>query len=183
VKRRLSLPLLLCAALLIYALTTPPPVMVREPAPTNPEARILDSYARTVIVRSFDEAGQLLDRTDALSLRRYKGAAVVELEEPRRWGYNGDSNWVASSQRGLLREERETLALEGAVNLRYSADGVEFATESLLLNLRTQTALSQAPVRAWQEGNEMRAEKLFANLDKKIATLSGNVTSVYVPDN
>lgn len=181
-KKRISLPLLLCAGLLVYALVTPAPEFIPEPAPTEPDARSPLSYAHDVTLRSYGPEGTLADRTEARILRRFDDNAVVELTAPQRWGHRGSADWVASARTGILYEKRDALQLNGDVELRYTADGAVFSTQSMLINLRFQTARSLAPVRAWQGENETHAQMLTANLNLERATLTGNVRSVYVPE-
>jgi lipopolysaccharide export system protein LptC len=70
------------------------------------------------------------------------------------------------------------------VELRYETESVTFATDELSVNLGRQIAESDVGVRAFQpsEGNEIRADRLFTNLDRQVAVLTGNVRSVYVPE-
>lgn len=181
-KKRLSIPLLLCAGGVVYALVSAPPQLVApEPAASSPEEPAPDSYAVTVSLHAYGEDGRLLDRTDARLLRRFEGQALLELEAPRRWGHDGDGGWVASAQRGELSEQRDVLHLRGDVRLRHEVEGVEFVTEAMQINLDRQTARSLAPVHSSQGDNETRADTLWVNLDTEVAVLTGNVRSVYVP--
>jgi len=182
VKKRLSIPLILCAGALTYALLTAPPVsVVTQAPPTEPAAAQPETYARDVTLSDYGEDGQLLSRTDARALRRYAGRPVAELDEPRRFGHEGDQGWRASAIAGEWLEAREILRLEGDVSLRYDTEGVEFISQTMVLNLRDQTARSRTPVRAWQDEQETVADRLFVDLEREVAVLNGNVRSVYVP--
>lgn len=183
VRKRLSVPLLLGAAILVSALLEPPPQLLQETSPEQPAVIAPDSYAYGVSMRNYDSAGALLDRTDALRLRRFTNSAVTELEQPRRWGHEGDSEWVAEAERGEFAERNEVLKLRGDVRLRYVGDSVEFLTEAMRFNLAKRTALSEAPVRVRQGDHETRADQLYAILDWKQARLKGNVRTLYVPEN
>ena len=181
-KKRLSIPLLLCCALLVYALVSEPP-QIADPEPTASEVIPPESYAFDVIVRDYDDEGRLRDQTDAEALRRFPNKAAVELDRLRATRHSATGPWVADADRGLLNERRERLDLQGNVKLVYETDGVHFASDAMILNMRDNTARSAAPVRSWQGGNETRADKLFVNLDRQTATLEGSVVTSYEPEN
>lgn len=136
-------------------------------------------------MRSFSEAGTLLERTDASALRRFEAPGRVELDAPQRWTYADTGDWYAESREGELYERRDILELRGDVELRYESESVTFVTDQLSVNLSRQIAESDVGVRVRQlsEGNELRADRLFTNLDRQVAVLTGNVRSVYVPEN
>ena len=181
-RKRLSIPLILCAGGLTYALLTAPPVSIVSPGqPTEPAAPQPETYARDVTLRSYGEDGRLLSRTDAVALRRFPDRAVAELERPQRFGHEGDDGWRASAMAGEWLEAREILRLEGDVSLRYDTKGVAFQSETMVLDLRDQTARSPTPVRAWQDAHETVADRLFVDLEREVAVLNGNVRSVYQP--
>jgi LPS export ABC transporter protein LptC len=95
--------------------------------------------------------------------------------QPRRSAHGAQENWIATADRGLLRERAGTLELRGDVLLRYSDRDARFASEAMLINFDARTARSLAPVRAWDARGETRAEHLFVNLDSQFAALRGNV--------
>jgi LPS export ABC transporter protein LptC len=182
VKKRLSIPLILCAGGLTYALLSAPPVrVVTQAPPTEPTEAQPETYASDVTLRLYDANGRLLSRTDAAALRRYPDRGVAELDEPQRFGHEGDQGWRASATAGEWLEASEILRLEGDVSLRYDAEGVEFRSDTLVLNLRDQTARSRTPVRAWKDAQETVADRLFVDLEREVAVLNGNVRSIYVP--
>jgi LPS export ABC transporter protein LptC len=182
VKKRLSVPLILCTAGLVYVLLSEPPVrVVSQSAPTEPADVQPETYARDITLRLYGEDGRLLSRTDAAALRRYPDRAVAELDEPKRFGHEGDAGWRASATAGEWLETREVLRLAGDVSLRYDTEGVEFRSDTMVLNLRDQTARSLTPVRAWQGEQETVADRLFVDLEREVAVLNGNVRSTYVP--
>jgi len=185
IRKRLSVPLLLVAALTAYALFNTPAGLIQDPVPTASEGPAPDAYASGVSLRAFSEAGILLERTDARELRRFDGPGRVELDAPQRWSFDAQGSWFAVSQQGELFEHRDVLELRGDVELRYESRSVTFATEGMIIHLDKQTARSTSAVRAWQddERSEMRADTLFADLDRRVAILNGNVRSVYVPEN
>lgn len=181
-KKRLSVPLILCAGGLTYALLTAPPANIVSPgSPTESPAAQPETYARGVTLRTYGEDGRLLSRTDAAALRRFPGSAVAELDEPQRFGHEGDQGWRASATAGRWLEARQVLNLEGDVILRYDTEGVEFRSDTMVLDLRDQTARSPTPVRAWQDAQETVADRLYVDLEREIAVLNGNVRSVFEP--
>lgn len=183
VSKRLSVPLLLGAAVLLTALFETPRQLLPEAPPGLPtETVAADSYAFDVSMRNFDGEGVLLDRTDAQHLRRYASAELLEMETLQRWGYEGDSDWVAQADRGELMERNDVLKLRGDVRLRYVGESVEFMTEAMRFNLLKRTALSESPVTVFQGVHETRADQLYAILNWKQARLKGNVRTVYVPE-
>lgn len=179
-RKRLSIPLLLCSALLVYALVAEPP-RITEPALETSEKPVPESYAFDVVVTDFDEQGRATDRTDARTLRRFASQAVVELDELRATHFSTGGPWIANADHGFLFENRDRLQLVGDVNLVYEVDGVRFSSEAMTLNLAANTARSDAPVRAWQGGNETRADTLLVNLDRQTAALTGTVVTVFEP--
>jgi len=180
VRKRLSIPLLLCAAALGYLLLAPPPPIISpEPEASDPQAPIPDSYATSVSRRAFDEQGRLLERTDAAFLRRFADARRVEFEAPRRFGHDGDAGWRATARQGELLEDAEVLRLYGDVRVRYAAEGVEFLSERMIVNIADGTARSDVPVRVWQGEQETTADRLYIALDREVAVLSGHVRGVY----
>jgi LPS export ABC transporter protein LptC len=183
VRKRLSIPLLLCSAGLVYALLASPPVRITPESP-QPETGTVapDSYARGVQLRSFDENGQLRDRTQAKELRRYLERGTTELDAPTRFGHDGDSGWFATAATGELLEAAEVLHLSGEVSLRYDTEGVEFRSDSMAINLAENIARSRTPVRVWQGEQETVADRLYVELDREVAVLTGNVRSVFEPE-
>lgn len=181
-RHSLSIPLILFAALLAWALMTPTQtLLVPTPPSAAIETRIPDSYAQGVVEREFDANGVLVSRTETTRLRRYRGAEITELDLPRRESFSADGNWVATANSGLLREGQETLQLDGHVELRYARDGVEFYSPSMLINLQERTARSLAPVEIRQGAHRISADNMFITLESERATLTGGVQSTYVP--
>lgn len=181
VRKRLSIPLLLSAALLVYTTLSPSPTLIKDSvAPTVP-ARVPESYATQVSVDDFDVEGVRQGSTEAVNLRRFPGEGIVELDEPKRHDYNSDGEWVATAHEGQLREKTEVLVLNGDVRLQYDADNVQFLTERMIINMPKQAARSTASVRIWQDENETVADQIYINLRAQVASLSGAVRAVYVP--
>ena len=181
-RKRLSIPLILAAALLIYAVQGPSPQLITGPEPVINDIPSPESYARGVTVREFSETGEALDRTEAKELRRFKESALIEMDEPRRWGHEGDDNWVATANSGELLERTSVLRLSGDVSLSYVADGARFEGESMIVHLDKRAARSSTPVTGWQDGNRISGNHFYADLKRQIATLSGGVSSRYLPD-
>ena len=182
-KKRLSVPLLLGAAALAYLLTGETPPLIQDgPFPSEKARPAPQSYARGVSVREFGPDGVLRDRTDARELRRYPQQALVELDAPQRWHYADEGPWQASAENGVLLERREHLRLTDDVRLRYDTEGVEFLTQSMVLDLRQRKARSETPAQAWQGDNVMQGGRLFVDLDRQLATLSQDVRTVYEPE-
>jgi LPS export ABC transporter protein LptC len=183
VKKRLSIPLLIGAGGLIYALVSTPPTLIAPPAtPATSDEAVPQSYASGVTVSVFGENGELLDRTLARSLQRFGDAGVIELDAPQRFGFGGDAGWRASAESGELVEASDVLRLSGDVTLRYTDEGVEFRTQEMVIDIPQQTARSLTPVRAWQLDNETTADALWVHFEREVAVLSGNVRSVYRPE-
>jgi LPS export ABC transporter protein LptC len=181
-KKHLSFSLLVGAGGLVYALwDTPPGIVDPDPDPDLGTQALPDSYADAVEIRRYGPDGQLLDRTDAASLRRFLDPARVELQAPTRWGHEGDAAWTVVARSGEYTDNRSVLRLSGDVNLRYSERNLEFQTQEMEINFTTNAARSLTPVRAWQGDNETVADRLFINLDKEAAVLYGGVRSVYQP--
>lgn len=183
IKKRLSIPLLLASAAMVYVLVATPPRLVQEPAPTAPEAPTADAYASGVEMQVFDENGKVAQRTESDALKRFRDSGRTTFDRPRRWSFDADGDWYAVSEEGELFERRDILELRGDVQLRYESDSVMFATDELVINLDKQTARSVVGVRAWQDsdGSEIRADSLYTNLETQVAVLTGNVRSRYVP--
>ena len=182
-KKRLSIPLLIGACGLVYTLVSTPPELIApaSPPPSSDEA-IPESYASDVTVSVFGDSGELLDRTVAAELQRFRAAGVIELDAPQRFGFGGDAAWRASANSGELEEASDVLRLSGDVSLRYATEGVEFRTQEMVINLPQQTARSLTPVRTWQMDNETTADALWVHFEREVAVLSGNVRSVYRPE-
>ncbi|MFT4767969.1 MAG: LPS export ABC transporter protein LptC [Glaciecola sp.] len=183
VRKRLSIPLVLCAMLLVYTMLAPTPRLIKESASPAISARTPDSYALNVSVNDFSEDGVLLGRTEAEALRRFPGEGIIELDEPRRRSYTEDGEWFASARSGQLREETDVLVLDREVRLQYADEGVQFLTDSMIINMPKQAARSTSSVRIWQAGNETLADQIYINLRRQVASLSGSVRTVYVPEN
>ena len=79
-RKRLSIPLILAAALLIYAVQGPSPQLITGPEPVINDIPTPESYARGVTVREFSATGEALDRTEAKELRRFKESALIEMD-------------------------------------------------------------------------------------------------------
>ena len=180
-RKRLSIPLLLCATLLVYIMLAPTPRLINETIAPPQSARVPDSYARAVSINEFDENGVLQGTTQAEALRRFPKEGTVELDEPRRRNYATDGQWFASARRGQLREKTDVLLLESEVRLHYANEDVQFLTESMIINMPAQAARSTSPVRIWQADNQTVADQLYINLDRQLASLTGAVKAVYVP--
>lgn len=182
VRKRLSIPLLLSALLLIYTMLAPAPRLITEKTAPTKNARVPDSYALDVSVNDFDEKGILLGSTEAQALRRFPKEGIVELDEPERHNYSDDGEWFASARSGQLREKTDVLILEREVRLQYATDNLQFLTDSMIINIPKQAARSTSSVRIWQADNETVAEQIYINLEKQVASLSGSVRTIYVPD-
>lgn len=179
-KHSLSLPMLLFATLLVWALMTPrQTLLLPTPQPPAEPARVPDSYARNVIVDEFDERGLLMHRMEATELERYAPEEVTELTSPQRVSFSKKGPWTVRADSGRLNEKPQTLLLEGDVALSYVDRDTDVYSEAMLINLQARTARSLAPVRINQEGNRIRAPQLFLSLDAQRAALSGGVHSVY----
>ncbi|WOJ98341.1 LPS export ABC transporter periplasmic protein LptC [Congregibacter brevis] len=179
----MSIPLLLCAGLLLYTLLAPTPRLITESAAPKTDARIPQSYAQDVSVNDFDVTGALQGNTQATSLRRFPSEGIIELDEPKRYNYTADGEWFASAQTGQLRETTEVLVLDQEVRLQYDTENVQFLTDRMIINMPKQAARSTASVRIWQADNETIADQIYINLSRQVASLSGAVRTVYVPEN
>lgn len=201
VRKRLSIPLFLCAGLLIYATLSPAPRVIQLPTSGESQAEVAEAYAVDVRVTDFNDLGVQQSTTHARRLRRYRDGARLELDEPVRRSFGDDGTWIASAQRGALYEDRDVLELSEDVRLRYPPETslltgdaqatptsnnppgeLEFATAALTINIAARTAESASPVRVWQGPNETRAQTMFIELDTQLAQLSGGVSSVYEPE-
>ncbi|WP_439101867.1 LPS export ABC transporter periplasmic protein LptC [Congregibacter sp.] len=182
VRKRLSIPLLLCAALLLYTMLSPPPTLIKERAAPAGPTRVPESYAKQVSVNDFDANGVLEGSTEAVTLRRFPGEGIVELDEPKRHNYTTDGEWVANAMSGQLREKTEVLVLNGEVRLQYDSENLQFLTERMIINMPKQAARSTTSVRIWQGDNETVADQIYINLSRQVASLSGSVRTVYVPE-
>ena len=141
-----------------------------------------DSYAHGVVARQYNADGSLRSQTEATTLRRFEAQGRVELLAPRRRQFDGDDEWFASADRGLLQERRDLLRLSGTARLRYLTGAAQFDTEELLIDLRNKIARSLTPVLLVQEdGHRLRAQRLVADLERRRAVFTGDVASVYVP--
>ena len=183
-NRQLSLPLLLIALLLAWALVSPQdPLLQPPPTVSESTAPTPDSYAHGVVAYSYDREGKLRSRTQAEALRRFNAVEEVELAAPRRWEFDGDDEWFARAERGLLRERQDLLELRGNAQLEYLSGGAQLHTEALMIDITRKTARSLAPVDITQEdGHRMRAEQLVMELDLRRALFTGRVHSLYVPE-
>lgn len=181
-KLGLSIPLMLFAALLTWTLITPRENLLRPAPPRSPAKQAIpDSYGTDVTASEFDEQGMLASRMKATALRSYGGSSVVELDMPTRENFGEGGTWTASAQRGLLKENTETLRLDGSVRLQYDREGAQFLSESMLIKIARRTASSLAPVEAWTGESRISAPNMYISLDHQRATFSGGVTSTYAP--
>lgn len=180
-KRGLSIPLLLFAGLLLWTLMTPrTPLLTPSPPPPDVEEPIADSYGEDVVAEEFDARGNLLARTSAATLKRYRNAALVEMTEPRRASFSTEGSWVALANTGILYERRERMRLDGDVALLYAEDEAEFHSDSMLIDMQQQRARSLAPVTGRQGPNRLSADQLVVDLAREVAVLRGGVKSTYV---
>ena len=161
----------------------PAPRLITESAAPTTDTRIPESYAKDVSVNDFDATGKLQGKTQATSLRRFPDEGIVELEEPKRYNYTEDGEWFASAQSGQLREKTEVLVLDQDVQLQYDTENVQFLTDRMIINMPKQAARSTSSVRIWQADNETIADQIYINLSRQVASLSGSVKTVYVPEN
>jgi len=168
---------------LVYTMLAPTPRLVTEIAAPATDARIPDSYALNVSLNDFSEQGVLLGSTHAQALRRFPREGIVELDEPERHSYTADGEWFASARSGQLREKTDVLMLNREVRLQYASDNLQFLTDSMIINMAKQAARSTSSVRIWQADNETLAEQIYVNLEKQVASLSGSVRTIYVPEN
>jgi len=184
VTRQLSIPLLLVALLLAWALFGPSDRLLQPPPVEEKTTELIpDSYARDVIALEFNTDGSLASETRASTLERFAAAGRVELIEPQRREFSGTDEWYARARRGTLFERRESLRLWGEARLDYLSGSAELRTERLLIDLRNKRAFSQAPVTVTQaDGHRIEAKQLVADLAGQRAIFSDSVKSVYVPN-
>jgi LPS export ABC transporter protein LptC len=168
--------------MLVYVMLSPAPRIIQPPIPGDAAAHAPQSYAFGVKVLDFNENGLLESATDARELRRFDDASRLELDEPYRESFGDEGRWIASAHFGELYESQDLLVLSDNVHLHYSDDNVEFASEAMTINMARRSAESRVPVRVWQDANETRADRLYISLDRQIATLSGDVRTVYAPE-
>jgi LPS export ABC transporter protein LptC len=180
--RRLSLPLLAFALLLLWVLLTPRQTLMQRPAPEPEDSgRPPDSYAVELIAREFDENGTLISETVAAELRRFQLQNLVAMSDLERRNFVTDGDWLTRADRGALNENNNVLELRGNVTLRYLAEGAVLSTEALDINLTSNTARSLAPVNGEQGDNSFRAESMFVNMNSRRATFSDGVSSRFAP--
>ncbi|MEM6301504.1 MAG: LPS export ABC transporter periplasmic protein LptC [Pseudomonadota bacterium] len=124
-KKRVSIPLLLCVAGVIYALLAEPPSIVRPSEPVVSLQSAPDSYAEELRLTTFDSSGNRRDETEAQTMHRYAASERTELSEVIRRGHGGDTGWVASAERGVYFERDNVMRLESGVRISYTEQATQ----------------------------------------------------------
>ena len=87
-----------------------------------------------------------------------KGAGTLELEMPKADLMMKDGTWIVlTAETGVFKRARQTLDLQGAVNL-YHDSGYEFRTDLAEIDLSTGTAHGTAPIEGQGPFGHLQAE-------------------------
>jgi lipopolysaccharide export system protein LptC len=114
-KRRLVGPVFIVAALLslgwwLNRLTQPEEI--RQPG----AGRSPDSYAEGLVIRAYDDQGELRQRLLSQSMRYFEDTGITELRRPifRQYTHRG-SPWTMQADQGFIRRIEGSLYLPGPV--------------------------------------------------------------------
>ena len=112
---------------------------------------------------SRDKKDQPFTVTAARAIQSANDPKVVLLEKPVADITLNNGTWLAAeAQTGAYRQEEEKLMLEGHVRL-FHDDGYELLTDKLQVNIKTQEAWSDRPVRVRGPAGTLDATGLTAN--------------------
>ena len=110
-----------------------------------------DAYAEQLTVTSYDAQGLPRHRLQTPLMRHFNDD-TARLEQPRLWQYEASGPpWTVSSEKALLREDEETILLEGEVFIDRTATAqaapYHIATRDLTVDTNTAYAQTSRPVR------------------------------------
>lgn len=127
---------------------------------------------------SRDRKDQPYTITAARAMQSASDPQVVLLESPAADITLKNGTWLAArAKKGTYRQQDERLLLEGEVRL-FRDDGYELLTEKMLVNIKSQEAWSDAPVRAQGPAGTLDATGLTANGAKETLVFTGPVKLV-----
>jgi len=195
-KKRISIPLLVCAAALVAALFSDPPKIVQPIPEVSLDEEAPDSYARNVSIATFDETGSMVAATEASRMVRSlpsSQSAQVRLFGIRRIDHQDSGIWLSSADSGVFYEARNALRLDERVKIESQDGNLLFSTEAALMNFQGRWARSLTPATVVKldrassasesqvEAARLEGNELFIDFAKQTASLTGRVTSRYAP--
>ncbi|MEM6483693.1 MAG: LPS export ABC transporter periplasmic protein LptC [Pseudomonadota bacterium] len=195
-KKRISIPLLVCAAAVVAALFADPPKIVQPLPEVSLGEEAPDSYASNVSIATFDETGSMVAATEASRMVRsmpMSQSAQVRLFGVRRTDHQDSGIWHSTADSGVFYEARNALRLDERVRIESQDGNLLFSTEAALMNFEGKWARSLTPASVVKldeasSANEFRGEsarlegdELFIDFAKQTASLTGRVTSRYEP--
>ncbi|MEM1145516.1 MAG: LPS export ABC transporter periplasmic protein LptC [Pseudomonadota bacterium] len=195
-KKRLSIPLLVCAAAVVAVLFADPPKIVQPPPELSLDEEAPDSYASNVTIATFDKTGSVVAATEASRMVRSmpsSQSAQVRLFGIRRTDRQDSGIWLSSADSGVFYEARNALRLDERVKIESQDGNLLFSTEAALMNFQGKWARSLSPATLVKldksssvsesliESARLEGNELFIDFTKQTASLTGRVTSRYAP--
>ena len=176
------LPLLLVITVLAYFVYNWGPQEIISAATPDQDQTLTKTYLVNTRTLSYDEQGILTQILEAARVEQYVKKKHSLLQQPRMYSHTGDNqSWSVRSDRGLYLPRREVVNLRGKVIFTNDQRQLELVTESMRINLKSETAESKVPVTITQGLTTTIAQGMTADLKKEQIRMEPNVESIYVP--
>jgi lipopolysaccharide export system protein LptC len=183
---------LLVLALLVIAVVSWQWLDERSPGEESQAAAVSPlSNETNYFLQGFDIESVSSDSDTRIRIQGDVLASFLDSGESRvsnpRVGIDGANNqtWQGEASSGVLSADYSTLQLEGGVRLthrqRSDADTITLTTESVLLDTRDQTLISQSAVQLSAPGWSFNANGLQANLANGHLLFPSSVEARYAP--
>ncbi len=146
-----------------------------------------DYFMVAVEMKQFDADGKLTNQLMSDKLEHLIKNDVSVLTNPLIvFNQSSDSEWELSSKSGMLSEKNQVIELEQSVkmvNFNQTNEtpslqrGTTIATDSLLINLKENTASTKKFVTISDSNFRTKSKGLSVNFDDQIINLESNVTT------
>lgn len=128
---------------------------------------------QTAMYRGADQLGRAFSISADSAVQKSSAEPVVQLSGLAARINLADGPATLAADRGRYDMKREQVAVDSAVELR-AADGYGLTTSSAVIDFKSRRLFSDQPVRGTLPQGAFRADRMTADLDRRIVRLDGN---------
>ncbi|MBA4047734.1 MAG: LPS export ABC transporter periplasmic protein LptC [Sphingomonas sp.] len=128
---------------------------------------------QSAMYRGADQLGRSFSISADSAVQKSSAEPVVQLSGLAARIALADGPATLAADRGRYDMKREQVAVDSAVQLR-AADGYGLTTSSAVIDFKSRRLFSNQPVRGTLPQGSFRADRMTADLDRRIVRLDGN---------
>ncbi|MBA4041441.1 MAG: LPS export ABC transporter periplasmic protein LptC, partial [Sphingobium sp.] len=128
---------------------------------------------QSAMYRGADQLGRSFSISADSAVQKSSAEPVVQLSGLAARIALADGPATLAADRGRYDMKREQVAVDSAVQLR-TADGYGLTTSSAVIDFKSRRLFSDQPVRGTLPQGSFRADRMTADLDRRIVRLDGN---------